>query len=54
MMGGTDLEPLQGPAHGRPMPLQISQGSEMMDWQDQQEYNGSMTQGKRPQLQRSE
>jgi hypothetical protein len=54
MTGGTDLEPLQGPAHGQPMPLQISQGSEMVDRQDWQEYNGSMTQGKQPQLQHSE
>lgn len=36
------------------MPLQISQGSDAVDLQVLQEFNGSVTQGKRPQLQRSE
>ena len=36
------------------MPLQIAQGSEMVDQQVLRDYNGSVTQGKRAQLQRSE
>ena len=48
----TDLKLNRGPAHGRPMPLQITQESEVVE-QNLREYNGGVTRGKRVQLQRS-
>jgi hypothetical protein len=47
--GGTDLEIRKGPVHGRPMPLNLDHGSEIVN---QQEYDGgasSVIRGKRPQ-----